>query len=330
VVSNSKSRGFRKLALAGGMVLLTARTGRAQSVWQGTTGSWFTSGNWNGGVPNSTIFSQINNGGTAQIASGGAAASTLILGAGAGDSGTLSISGTGTLTTTTEYVGEFGSGTVNQSGGTNNVGTLNMATGDFHAIGAYTLSGGVLNVGTMIVGYSSNTAGFVQTGGTLSVTGSMTIAEGNMSIANVSDSVPSIYNEKLLALAGADGGQSAGDLTVAGNFNTNGVLDIGLGGAAAGSQYAVLDITGTPSLGGELEISLSNGFAPYPGETFNIIDCSAHPGTFSSVVYPNDLGHPFTVSYTSSGVNVTFVPEPGSLTLMAMGSLALMRRKRRA
>ncbi|MEI9895271.1 MAG: hypothetical protein WDN28_15615 [Chthoniobacter sp.] len=61
------------------------------------------------------IKAQINNGGTAQITAAGAAANTLYLGNGVGESGSLSVSGSGTLTingSTGFYmvVGEAGSG----------------------------------------------------------------------------------------------------------------------------------------------------------------------------------------------------------------------------
>ena len=54
-------------------------------------------GNWSAGVPNSSTIADINNGGTAQITSSGAAASQVEIGVGVGESGTLSISGAGSL-----------------------------------------------------------------------------------------------------------------------------------------------------------------------------------------------------------------------------------------
>jgi hypothetical protein len=50
-----------------------------QTDWIDGAGDWFNGSNWSGGVPNSTITSEINNGGIAQISAGGAAASDLEL-----------------------------------------------------------------------------------------------------------------------------------------------------------------------------------------------------------------------------------------------------------
>src|ERR1700720_503125 len=57
----------------------------AQTVWTDATGDWFNAGNWSAGVPNSTTSAQINNGGTAQITSSGAAAGDVTLGLASSD-----------------------------------------------------------------------------------------------------------------------------------------------------------------------------------------------------------------------------------------------------
>ena len=89
-----------------------------QTVWIDGTGDWFNPSNWSGGVPNSSTIAQINNGGTAQITLGGAAASQVELGIAAGDAGTLSTSGSGSLQDEgAMYVGEQGTGTLSITAG---------------------------------------------------------------------------------------------------------------------------------------------------------------------------------------------------------------------
>ncbi len=63
------------------------------TVWVGSTGNWFTSTNWTNGVPTSSDDAVINNGGTATIASSGAAARSLTLGAAVGDAGSVIVDG---------------------------------------------------------------------------------------------------------------------------------------------------------------------------------------------------------------------------------------------
>jgi T5SS/PEP-CTERM-associated repeat protein len=89
----------------------------AQTVWTDGTGDWFNSANWSAGVPTSSTAAQINNGGTAQITSSGAAAGDVTLGLGSLDSGTLSTSGSGNATTGSLYIGESGKGTFSITNG---------------------------------------------------------------------------------------------------------------------------------------------------------------------------------------------------------------------
>jgi T5SS/PEP-CTERM-associated repeat protein len=85
-----------------------------ETVWTDGTGDWFNPANWSAGVPNSSVIALINNGGTAQITSGAAAASELELGVGAQDVGTLSTSGSGNLQDEGSlYVARSGTGTLN-------------------------------------------------------------------------------------------------------------------------------------------------------------------------------------------------------------------------
>src|SRR5690349_15988543 len=84
----------RLLHLAAAAVLPLSSIASANSIWQAnpvTPADWFTPGNWAGGVPTTGIVVEINNGGTAQISSGTAQSSTLLLANTAGSSGNLSL-----------------------------------------------------------------------------------------------------------------------------------------------------------------------------------------------------------------------------------------------
>ena len=96
----------------------------------------------------------------------------LYLGLYASGSGTYNLSGNGLLLAQQEYVGYSGTGTITQSGGTNNCGSLFLGynTG---ASGTYNLTGsGLLSGPGAVVGYSG-TGSFTQTGGTNNLSGGL-------------------------------------------------------------------------------------------------------------------------------------------------------------
>ncbi len=71
---------------------------RAQDVWIGSTGNWFTGTNWSfASPPTAGQSAHISNGGTARIGSAGATALNLALGQSATQWGNLNIFSSGTL-----------------------------------------------------------------------------------------------------------------------------------------------------------------------------------------------------------------------------------------
>jgi T5SS/PEP-CTERM-associated repeat protein len=81
-------------------------------------------------------------------------------------------------------------------------------------------------------------------------------------------------------------GHSVGTTTINGNYTQNaGALDIELGGTNAG-QSDKLNVTGTATLGGALNVTFTNGFVPQAGNTFDILDWAARSGTFVSLNLP--------------------------------------------
>src|SRR5438094_8723707 len=95
-IPRSRHRSVAFWALPALLIAFASAFGQT-TVWTDATGDWFTAANWSAGVPDSSTAAQVNNGGTAQIMSSGAAASEVALGVLAGDAGTLSLSGTGSL-----------------------------------------------------------------------------------------------------------------------------------------------------------------------------------------------------------------------------------------
>jgi uncharacterized repeat protein (TIGR01451 family) len=90
----------------------------AQTLWTGTTGSWFDAGNWSAGVPGASTDARIDNAGTCQIASTGASAHSVLLGYDVPDSGTLDVGSNATLDVAADLaVGYGGTGALAIGGG---------------------------------------------------------------------------------------------------------------------------------------------------------------------------------------------------------------------
>ena len=150
-----------------------------------------------------------------------------------------------TLSAVTENVGVgIGHGTFNQSGGVNNVGgTFTLGGGNQAAAsGLYNLSGGALNAANEIVGdnfttSSALTQAFLQTGGTNTVTGTLTIGA-----TQFNQGAPGLY-------ALQNGSLTATNITIGsgGAF----AINPGAGGPAANT---LVNVTGTLTNNGTMDV----------------------------------------------------------------------------
>lgn len=243
------------------------------------------------------------------------------------------------------------SGTFDQSGGSNLANELRIGRGASNVVGEYVLSAGQLTVNQEedLGQGAKSTATFIQTGGsnttptlnllnlgnssavqydlsggTLSVN-NLLLYEGGMSISNTTADATSVSNNALIRLAGSNGASSAGNLSSELFYQApTAELDIGIGGATSGTQYGVLTVSGEAALEGTLGISLTNGFVPEIGEQFDIITGSALGGTFSTINLPGNVS--FSVAYSSTSVTLTALPEPTSLSLLALSGVVFLKR----
>jgi len=104
-------------------------------------------------------------------------------------------------------------------------------------------------------------------------------------------------------------GLSPGVMTVSGNYTqgADATLEIELGGGARGSQYDALDVNGLVTLDGGLDVTMINGYTPYAGQEFDILDWwGALSGTFNSLELPvlSDLAWDITALYTTGELSV--------------------------
>ena len=97
-------------------------------------------------------------------------------------------------------------------------------------------------------------------------------------------------------------------LTIQGNYTqaTAGSLDIELGGPVAGTQYDQLNVTGTATLDGTLNVSALHGFAPGIGATFQVLGYSPHSGQFASIMFQGFPGSTnLSANYNANDLTLT-------------------------
>ena len=156
---------------------------------------------------------------------------TLSLGKQSTGRGTYNLSDSATLSTDTTRVGNFGTGTFNQAGGTHNVNTLWLAA-EAGSSGTYTLSGGALNVGKILSGQGTST--FNLDGGDLNLTAS-SLAIGNFNIgSNAYYAKTTTVANAMVNLGGFDINRGV-TLTVNGSLDNSGQMKLYGGGRMTGA-----------------------------------------------------------------------------------------------
>jgi hypothetical protein len=225
-----------------------------------------------------------------------------------------------TLTGTTALIGNQSA--VNALTGFSTNGT----TGAFTATGGQqfstTLSGNFSNAGKVTAAKNSGfkvlckptfVCNYVQTAGTTTVDGVLTVAVGNVSLQGGklfgTGTVAASVNSKASVTAG-DTPTKAGMLSVSTyTQQSTGSLNVQIGGLTAGTQYSQLAVGNGVSLNGTLNIKVINSFIPAIGNTFIILTGNPVGGKFSTVNGTTiTTGGHFSVTYNPTNVTLTVVP----------------------
>ncbi len=96
----------------------------------------------------------------------------------------------------------------------------------------------------------------------------------------------------------------------------SGVLEIEIGGTTPGTGYDQLRVERSDSpatLNGTLRITLIEGFAPRPGDRFEVLIAPSITGTFSSEILPASGGSEFSVVYEPTAVVVVAAGAPPAI-----------------
>jgi CSLREA domain-containing protein len=107
-------------------------------------------------------------------------------------------------------------------------------------------------------------------------------------------------------------GLSPGVLNLAGDYpqGSSGALKIEIGGAAAGSEFDVFNVTGIATLAGTIRVDLISGFMPVADQTFQVMTYGSRIGEITTIVTTID-GLP------TDDVTFTATYNPNDLTLVA-------------
>jgi hypothetical protein len=245
----------------------------------------------------------------------------LSLGFSNGSNGSYTLGGSGGLSTGSEIIGIYGTGTFTQNGGTNTV--TNSLYLDYinQGSGTYNLNGGKLTATNIIV----NSKGQFNFNG------------GKLAVGHFSGNL--INNGGTLAP-----GNSPGTTTITGNYTQSalGTYEVEVGGLLAGTEHDVLNISGTATLGGTLNVSLidlgSGLFTPHLGDSFDILTAETLSGSFSFLTLAAlDPGLRWDIGYLTDAIGTTdvvrlqvaAVPIPSAVWLFGTGLLGLVGMTRR-
>lgn len=233
------------------------------------------------------------------------------------EGGTLSFASTSNTNAAAGRL-EAGAGTqlLYTQGLTTNAGIIALTGGAFDNNNAVLANpGNIEGYGTLRTGGLTNT-GVISVGGSLDVLGSV----NNSNVVNTTSGSSVRFFGPVSGAGSFTGpgtvtflntfgpGASPATVNFGGDMALGGAssLEIELGGTTPGSQYDRLAVAGDATLGGELDVSLINGFVPAIGSVFQIIGATGGvSGAFSSSSLPTIPGRGWRLNYQPNAVSLS-------------------------
>ncbi len=243
----------------------------------------------------------------------------LVVGSQPGATGTLNVDGAGSsVSARTLEVAPFGNGSVLITGGgqasfefADITGFENGTNGSIAVDGAgstWTTKSGV----SMGVPFNSGDIDpatlTVTNGGTVTMSGQLTVGSSGTVAGDGTIQATSIHNAGVIRP-----GATLGPLHVTGGVTqvAGGKFQMQLGGTDRATQYDSIEATAAVHLAGEIDVTLSSGFMPAAGQSFDVIDGSSIDGSFSVISLPA----------LSSGLmwNASRLTSDGTLSVQVVG-----------
>jgi T5SS/PEP-CTERM-associated repeat protein len=224
------------------------------------------------------------------------------------------------------------------SGSVSGYGVLvgNVVTNSLTPSGDLTISGNHNNLGSqsavLLSTHAASLSGTLNSdGGTLTSASGIVVAAGGAISGNITIN-GNVENDGLLDV----GGDAIGLDTIDGNLvlDNGGTVRIKIAGTDASDYDHIMVVDGDVTLGGTLELDFIDGFLPMQGDEFNIF-IDDFSGSFSQLQVEGLGTWQYSVTPGSSGVTLDSlsdaapVPEPSTVVLLAVGGLLLMVYRKR-
>jgi hypothetical protein len=265
--------------------------------------------------------------------------SNLYLGYSSGSSGTYYLGGTGQLTSNYEYIGDYGKGTFTQTGGTNSISSYLYLGANSSSSGTYNLNGGTLILKSLSKGSGAATFNFG--GGTLQASGDFTTSlpmtlTGNGGNANVDTAGYAVTLSGILSGTGGLNKLGSGTLIFSGGIGTGGtsLIDVQSGTLVLKTTNVSkenLNIT-TAELATFEVVDGTHVVGAITGSGITKIDSGANltATSINQAIVTLGIGARITIQSIPGGPsagNITPVPEPATLGLLAMGFLCMFAKR---
>jgi hypothetical protein len=248
------------------------------------------------------------------------------------NSGTIYNSGT--ISTCSGFCYFSNSGTIYNnaiisSGVLVNDGTINNTSGGYIANHK-----GFLNNGTVVVAsgatLTNDTLGFItggygQSAGSTAVDGLLT-SNAPIQIDGGILSGSGVIQADVMMGGTMSPGDSPGKLRIIGNYTqlSGGTFFAQLAGLMPGTQYSQLQVSGTATLDGTLDVVLLNGFVVHLGNSFVLMTFADEIGQFSTLDLPAlSVGEMWLLTYNAHNLTLSAVPSPEPSSLLLFGTTLL-------